>query len=315
VPHRSSPLFPQTLAGAKPAPFPRFIPPCLASLRNKIPAGTGFVHELKLDGYRVQGHLHDGQVKLYTRSGFDWGNRFPTVAADLRRMPGSFIVDGEVISSDERGRPSFSALQDDLNRGRYDRMVYYVFDLLYLDGFDIRAAPLIERKRALQSIMSAAREKAPRILFTEHFTDGAGLYEHACEMGLEGIVSKEANAPYRAGRREHWLKIKCWKQDRFAVVGFVPLGSRGLRKLRLARRDGDRLVYVGRVGTGWDRETAREIRRTLEPLAQPTSPLTKPIMRADTTWIEPRLDAEIRYAEISDDGILRHPSFRRLLCQ
>jgi bifunctional non-homologous end joining protein LigD len=298
---------------AKPAPFPRFIKPSLATLRTKVPAGPAFVHELKLDGYRVQAHLHDGRVTLYTRSGYDWMERFPTIAADVGRLPGSLVIDGEIISADANGRPNFSALQDDLKQGRHDRMVYYAFDLLHRDGFDTRPASLIDRKRALKSILSEAGLAAPRILYSEHFKDGADLYARASAMNLEGIVSKRFDAPYRSDRAEHWIKVKCWKRERFAVVGFVPEGPDGILKLRLARRDGDALVYVGRVGTGWDRETARTIRRALEPLARAASPLSTPLKKADTTWVEPKFDAEITYAEITDDGMVRHPSFKNLV--
>ena len=253
-------------------------------------------------------------MTLYTRSGLDWTKRFPTIGIDLARLPAkSLVIDGEVISADANGQPNFSALQDDLKRGRYDRMVYYAFDLLHLDGFDTRNAPLIERKRVLQSLLSQARDTAPRVLYSEHFENGPDLYARAGGMGLEGIVSKRADAPYRSGRTEQWLKVKSWKRERFAVIGFVPEGSTGLLKLRLARREDAALVYVGRVGTGWDRETARTIRRSLEPLARPMAPLTKLLRKADTVWVEPRFDAEITYNEITDDGMVRHPSFKRLV--
>ena len=298
---------------AKPAQFPGFIKPCLAMLRTKVPSVRGFVHELKLDGYRVQARLRAGRATLYTRSGLDWTARFPTVAADVAQLPAAeLVIDGEVISADADGRPNFSALQDDLQRGRHDRMVYYAFDLLHLDAFDTRAAPLIERKRMLQSLLAEAGATAPRVLYIEHFEDGESLYARAGAMGLEGVVSKRADAPYRSGRTEAWIKVKAWKRDRFAVVGFVPEGSFGILKLRLARREGDRLVYVGRVGTGWDRETARAIRRALEPLARPASPMSKPLKKVDTTWVEPRYDADVVYAEITADGMVRHPSFKGL---
>ena len=251
-------------------------------------------------------------MTLYTRSGFDWTNRFPTIATDVGRVPGSLVLDGEVISADADGRPNFSALQDDLKQGRSDRMVYYAFDLLHLDGYDTRAALLVERKRILQSILSDVGAAAPRLLYSEHFEDGADLYARASRINLEGVISKRFDAPYRSGRSQQWIKVKCWKQECFAVVGFVPEGSAGLLKLRLARREGDTLVYVGRVGTGWDRQTAQEIRRALDPLARPTSPLTKPLKKADTTWVEPRFDAEVAYGEMTDDGMVRHPSFKRL---
>src|SRR5713101_486729 len=202
----SSRFLARVLPGAKPAPLPGFIEPAHATLRSKVPTGARFVHELKIDGYRVQAHLLDGRVTLYTRTGLDWTTRFPTIAADVARLPaGKLIIDGEVISADATGRPSFGALQDDLKRGRYDRMVYYVFDLLHLDGFDTRAAPLIERKRVLQSFLAEAGTTAPRILYSEHFEDGADLYARAIGMSLEGIVSKTADAPYRSGRSQQWF--------------------------------------------------------------------------------------------------------------
>ena len=274
------------VAGREARTIPRLHQACLATLRSKVPSARGFVHELKLDGYRVQAHLHDGRVSLYTRTGLDWTTRFPTIAADVERLPaGQLVIDGEVISADATGRPNFGTLQDDLKRGRYDRLIYYVFDLLHLDGFDTRAAPLTERKRVLQSFLAEADTRAPRVLYSEHFEDGADLYARAIGMSLEGIVSKRADAPYRSGRSQHWLKVKSWKHERFAVVGFVPEGSEGLLKLRLARREGRALVYAGRVDTGWDRETAREIRRAVEPLARPTAPFTKSLKKADTTWV------------------------------
>jgi bifunctional non-homologous end joining protein LigD len=311
---REAPALPRKLFGAKPAPFPIFIAPCLARLSSKVPAGAGFVHELKLDGYRVQAHLRNGRVMLFTRSGLNCSNSFPSVAADVARLAaGDLIIDGEVISADTNGHPNFSALQDDLKRGRYDRMVYYAFDLLHLDGFDTRPAPLVARKSVLQSILSEAGAMAPHVLYSEHFEDGVDLYARANRMNLEGIVSKRFDAPYRSGRRGQWFKVKCLKHGRFAIVGFVPEGSNGILKLRLARREGTALVYVGRVGTGWGRQIGREIRRALDPLARSTSPLSKPLKKADTTWVEPLFDAEIDYVEITDDGMVRHPSFKRLV--
>jgi bifunctional non-homologous end joining protein LigD len=302
------------ISSAKPGPFPGFIEPCLASLRDKVSSGAGYVHEVKLDGYRIQAHLHDGRVTLYTRTGLDWTKRFPTIAADIGHQPaGKLVIDGEIISAGADGPPNFGALQDDLKQRRYDRMVYYAFDLLHLDGFDTRAAPLIERKRVLKSFLTEAASSAPGVIYSEHFDDGADLYTRTFRMGLEGVVSKRADAPYRSGRTEAWIKVKCWKQDRFAVVGFVPDGAGGLAKLRLARREGQALIYAGRVGTGWDHKTARAIRQALTPLARSTSPLSKPIKKKDTTWVEPRYDAEVMYADITDDGMVRHPSFKGLV--
>jgi bifunctional non-homologous end joining protein LigD len=302
----------RALRGAKVAPFPAFIQPCLAMPRNEVPTARGLVHEFKLDGYRVQAHIRDGRVTLYTRGGFDWTSRFATIVAGMTRVPAAkLVLDGEIICADQDGRPNFNALQDNLKRGRHDRLVYYAFDLSHLDGFDTRPAPLLERKRVLQSLLSECR--AQHIFYSEHFEDGTDLYARATEMKLEGIVSKMANAPYRSGRCEHSLKVKCLRRGRFIVVGFVPEGSGGILKLRLARRESGALIYVGRVRTGWDHKTAHAIRRALEPLACPMPPLTVPVKKRDTTWVEPRFEAEITYSEITNDGMVRQLSFRELL--
>jgi bifunctional non-homologous end joining protein LigD len=304
----------RALPGATPAPSHGFIEPALATSRSTVPAGGNFVHELKLDGYRLQAHVLGGCVTLYTRSGLDWTKRFATIAADVRRLPaGALILDGEIISADANGHPDFSALQEDLKRGRQDRFVYYAFDLLHLDGFDTRAVPLAERKRMLTFLLPDTRTKVSRVLYNEHFDDGVGLYGQANAMGLEGIVSKRADAPYRSGRGETWLKVKCHKFERFIIVGFSPEGSFGIANLRLARRARRELVYVGCVGTGWDRKTAAVIRRALAPLARSTCPLAKPINRADTIWIEPGYQADVAYTEITSDGMVRHPSFKGLV--
>jgi bifunctional non-homologous end joining protein LigD len=313
-PRSTSRFTARVLAGARPSPLPAFIKPCLATLRDQVTSARGFVHEPKLDGYRIQAHLRDGHVTLYTRTGLDWTNRFPAIAADVGRLPaGKLVIDGEVISADARGRPDFSALQDDLKRGRHDRMVYYAFDLLHLDGFDTRAAPLIERKRVLQSFLAEAGASASRVLYSAHFEDGADLYRRALAMGLEGIVSKRADAPYRSGRTDTWCKVKCWKSERFAVVGFAPEGTDGLLKLRLARREGSSLTYVGAVGTGWDRKAARSVRNALEPHVRPTSPLSKHVKALDTTWVAPVYDAEVAYSDVTAHGMLSRPVFKALV--
>jgi bifunctional non-homologous end joining protein LigD len=310
--HFSSRPLARALPAAKVAPFPAFIQPCLALPRNEVPTARGLVHELKLDGYRMQAHIQNGRVRLYTRGGFDWTSRFATIVASLTRLAAAkLVLDGEIICADRDGRPNFSALQDDLRRGRHDRLAYYAFDLLHFDGFDTRPAPLLERKRVLQSVLSEC--PAQRIFYSEHFEDGSGLYARATDMKLEGIISKMADAPYRSGRCEHWLKVKCWRRDRFVVVGFVPEGASGILKLRLARREAGALIYVGRVGTGWDQKTAGAIRRALEPLERPMSPLTLPVKKRDTTWVEPRFEAEITYLEITNEGMVRQPSFKALL--
>ena len=288
--------------------MPGFIVPALAALRDVLPAGAGWLHEVKFDGYRLQAHLSDRRVTIYTRSGLDWTKRFPTVADAIGCLPASkLILDGEVISAEPSGRSDFSALQDDLKRGRRDRLAFYAFDLLYLDGFDLRAAPLIERKRVLASFLA---EADTFVMLSEHFENGGELYARACAMGLEGVIAKRANAPYRSGRGDDWIKVKCLTSETFVIVGYVPEGPAGLAKVRVARRQGGKLVYVGRVGTGWDRKTAKAIRTALTPLARRDCPCDPPVRRTDTTWVKPRYQAEVVYSEITTDGMLRHPSFK-----
>jgi bifunctional non-homologous end joining protein LigD len=213
----------RALPGVKVASFPAFIQPCLALARNEVPTARGLVHELKLDGYRVQAHIRDGRVRLYTRGGFDWTNRFATIVADMTRLPAAkLVLDGEIICAEQDGRPNFSALQDDLKRGRHDRLVYYAFDLLHLDGFDTRPAPLLERRRVLQSVLSECR--AQRILYSEHFMDGTDLYVRATEMKLEGIVSKMANArvplgTMRALAKGQVLEVRSLRRGRLRPRG------------------------------------------------------------------------------------------------
>jgi bifunctional non-homologous end joining protein LigD len=240
------------LPGAKASPrAPAFIAPALATARTQLPTGAAYVHEPKIDGYRMQAHLHEGRVTLLSRNALAWTARLPTVAEDMARLPArALVLDGEVVSAAESGRVDFAQLQDDLKRKRYDRLCYYAFDLLHLDGFDVRGAPLMERKRLLRAFLPEANGRAPRVLYTDHFQDGAALYEAVCALGLEGVVSKRADAPYRSGRTESWVKVKCLRRERFVVVGFVPEGGGGIAKLRLARREGRELIYVGRVGTG-----------------------------------------------------------------
>jgi bifunctional non-homologous end joining protein LigD len=210
-----------SIPGAKRAKHPGFVKPQLATLRATAPADDKYVHEIKFDSYRIQAHLRGGLATIYTRSGLNWTKRFPTVAHAMGHLPATeIILDGEVVSPEENGRANFSQLQDDLSKPRYDRMVFYVFDLLYLDGFDLRACPLIERKEALAHFLSAAKNIAP-IHFSEHFeTDGASLFKQACDLGLEGIISKYKNAPYKSERNESWLKIKCSQSARYEVIGY-----------------------------------------------------------------------------------------------
>ncbi len=216
----------EAIPGAKKAGFPDFIPPCLATLSSVAPAGDEWVHEIKLDGYRMQGGIADG-VTLKTRTGLDWTAKFPTVAAACAALDGhQAILDGEIVSVNEGGISDFSGLQDDLKNGRQDRLAYYVFDLLYLDGQDLTGAPLIERKRALANLLAALPKHGVIVLSESLEASGPLILEHACKMSLEGIVSKRRNAPYHSGRVGDWLKTKCANSQEFIVLGYEPSDKR-----------------------------------------------------------------------------------------
>jgi bifunctional non-homologous end joining protein LigD len=300
----------RVLDGSTPGKHPGFVEPALATLRTKPPTGAGYVHEIKFDGYRVQAHLRGGLASLYTRSGLNWTKRFPTIAAAVGSIPATeLILDGEVISANERGAANFSALQDDLSRTRYDRMVYYAFDILYLDGFDLRAAPLVERKRVLEGLLKEAGDIGP-LHFSEHFDDGEMIFEKVCELGLEGIVSKARSAPYKSDRTESWVKVKCLQVARYEVIGY----KNGATSLYLGKRDGKDLVYVGKTGTGFTNSMILELARLLKPIALAKSPLSKLPDRKNKIdkWAAPKYWAEVEYRDITSDGLLRHTTFRGL---
>ncbi len=308
--HRSPARFiARMLQGAKAAPHPRFVLPCEPSLVQSVPAGDRWLHEIKFDGYRLQAQLQGGRAVIYTRRGFNWTARFPTIAQALEDLPANdLVLDGEIIVPNEHGQPSYDDLLQDLNRGAAGRFQYVVFDCLYLDGFDLRPAPLSKRQRVLAAFLEphVGQRLALSLVFE---TDGNRLLQMMRQSGLEGIVSKLRDAPYRSGRSKAWLKTKCTLTASFVIIGFVPDGS-GIGALRLARRDGPKLVYVGKVGTGFSARTSREVRAVLDGLVvdRPAVPLRK----AGTTWIEPRRTARIAYRAITADGLLRHPSFKGL---
>jgi bifunctional non-homologous end joining protein LigD len=231
---------------AEKSEMPGFIRPQLATLKTRAPKGDRWLHEIKYDGYRVQIHLNKGKRKVYTRNGLDWTKRFSVIAGALD-IPGQAIIDGEVVVVHE-GRTNFSELQAELAASRQDRLVFYAFDLLWRDG-DLRKHPQIERKQALSDLLGENGIELP-IIYSEHLTgDGQEMFEHAAKLGWEGIISKNAQAPYRSDRNEAWLKIKAVQTGKFPVIGFVK-DPTGVAALYLGKRAGKDLVYMGKVGTG-----------------------------------------------------------------
>jgi bifunctional non-homologous end joining protein LigD len=246
--------------GAKRAPFPGFITPCDPTLRQRAPDGPGWLHEIKIDGYRAQVHIHHGRITVYSRSGYNWTDHFHQIADAVKALSAhDLIIDGEATVFGNTGLPDFQALRRELAKRHSDRLVYLAFDLLYLDGYDLRNAPVIERKRTLQELLA---KPPPKLVYVEHFEmdDGEAVYRHACKLKLEGIVSKRRDSPYRSGRQETWLKLKCTKSDTFPIVAFVEkLGARPCKiaSLYVGRHDGDRLIYAGKARSGYTEEVAR----------------------------------------------------------
>ncbi len=266
------------LKGAKRAALPAFVEPCLATLADKAPDSANWIHEIKFDGYRLQARLDRGKVKLLTRNGHDWTRKFAGIADAAAALDAdTALIDGELVVEGEDGVTSFSLLQEDLKSGRQDRLVYYVFDLLYLDGQTLRALPLIERKDALAELVRNTPESTP-LRFSESIAErGPVLLRHACELGLEGIISKRGDAPYRSGRGHDWVKTKCTARQEFVIAGFTPstADARAVGALVLGVHRKGKLVYAGRTGTGFTHQSARELYRQLKALERKTTPFAE----------------------------------------
>lgn len=296
---------------------PDFVEPALATLVKAVPKGSRWLHEIKLDGYRIQAHLDNGNVRLLTRTGLDWTARFGTQIVDaVLALPArQAIIDGEIVVESGSGASDFSLLQADLGEDRGDRFVFYAFDLLFLDGFDLRAAALSERKGALKRLMEAADA---RLKYSEHFDESGHLVlKHACRLSLEGIISKVANAPYRSGRGRDWVKSKCSARQEVVIGGYVPssVSKNAIGSLVMGTHDGGEFVHIGRVGTGFSEQVARQLMRRLEPLRQETSPFTGRLTSTqskDVIFVNPETVAEIEFRGWTADAHLRHASFRGL---
>jgi bifunctional non-homologous end joining protein LigD len=297
--------------------LPDFVPPSLATLHSDAPRGAEWLHEIKYDGYRIQARLDHGKVRLLTRKNLDWTHRFKPIAAAVAALPAeTALLDGELVVEDDKGISSFSLLQSDLKDGRGDRQVYYVFDLLYLDGRDLTGEPLVARKAALQRLLKATGKNG-RIRYAEHFTeDGPVILKHACGLDLEGIVSKRKDAPYRSGRSENFIKAKCHNAQEFVVAGYSPASAdpHAVGALTVAVHDNGELRYAGRVGTGYTRKTARELWRRLKSLKIDKPPLTLPQdeRRKDVIWVKPQLVIEVEYRGVTHGDLLRQASFKGL---
>ncbi|WP_439625866.1 non-homologous end-joining DNA ligase [Shinella sp.] len=299
-------------------PMPARIEPCLAKLVSKPPAGPNWIFEIKWDGYRLAVHLERGHVRIITRGGHDWTDRFPAIADAARALPVSTaILDGEAVVLDDAGRSDFSGLQQALG-GRGGKRsasdaILYAFDLLYFDGHDITRMDQDDRRRLLADLVPEDADGAIR-LSQEIEGQGAAIFAAACEHGLEGVIAKDRTKPYRSGRNGEWLKIKCVASEGFVIVGYErstdALG--GIGRLLLAARQGDGLVYVGGVGTGFSSASATALRRQMDSIAVTSPPTDTGKKRKNVVWTAPTLVAEIEFRAWTADGKLRHASYKGL---
>jgi bifunctional non-homologous end joining protein LigD len=300
------------------APLPDFVPPALATLRTSAPRGEGWVHEIKFDGYRIQARLDHGEVRLLTRKGLDWASKFPNVAAAVAALPAeTALIDGEIVVEDENGVSNFSMLQQALKEGSRDRFVYYVFDLLHLNGRDLRDVPLIERKAELKRLLESAKTGRQTIRYSEHFTeDGALILQQACRMSLEGIVSKRADAPYRSGRVDTFIKTKCSNAQELVVGGYSPSTAmpKAIGALVVGYYDKGELIYAGRVGTGYTHATARDLWKRLHAMEIKQPPFdvipAAERRRRDVRWVEPKMVIEANLRGWTSDGLVRQAAFK-----
>ncbi|WP_407180424.1 non-homologous end-joining DNA ligase [Bradyrhizobium sp. STM 3562] len=288
------------------APFPGFVEPALASSIEKVPSGARWIHEIKFDGYRVQVHLANEAVKVFTRRGHDWTNRFKKVADDAWHIKaGSAIVDGEIVVPAADGTTDFSVLQNEL-KGRSTSIVLVAFDLLYLNGRDLRKLPLFQRKTELKKIIHGTE-----VQFSESFEiEGREMFAHACKIGLEGVVSKVRDSAYASGRGNNWVKKTCAQRETLTIAGFA-LDEGKWDGIYLGRRKGDDLAYAGKVDHGFDKVSAADLQRRLKPLIRKTQPYAKRVAHKGI-WVEPKLLAEVEYRAKSAEGKVRHPFFKGL---
>jgi bifunctional non-homologous end joining protein LigD len=292
---------------------PRYITPELARLVDEVPDGKGWVHEVKYDGYRIECVVDGKRTRLLTRGDKDWSDRFDTVvhaAHGLGRH--TALLDGEVVALDDTGRSSFQLLQRHLEEGARHPIRYFVFDILFLDGADLRDLPLTERRRKLRALIHSGHGA---IRPTEEISGhGQSVLRQACRRHLEGVICKRADAPYRSGRGPAWLKVKCTERQEFVVVGYTPPrgGRPGIGALLLAVHHGQGWKYAGKVGTGMDDDELTMLHRELSRIERKTSPVSdvQAHVALDVHWVRPEMVIEVSFTEWTKDGRLRHPVYR-----
>ena len=303
------------LAGARRAPQDEWTPPQLATLADRPPIGDDWVHELKFDGYRILCRVKNKSATLLTRNDNDWTAKLQRIAEAAAALPvKNAWLDGEVVALLPDGSISFQALQNAFDARSEANLVYYVFDLLYLDGYDLRQVPLLDRKRALAAIVPS--DASGLVRYSDHITGlGEVVFVQACHQGMEGMISKRVDAVYLAGRNRNWVKVKCGSRQEFVIGGFTnPSGSRvafGALLLGVYDKQGH-FRFAGRTGTGFSERSLKELHKRLTELEQVRPPFVNPPSGVDARgvhWVKPRLVAEVSFAEWTNEGLLRQAAF------
>jgi len=312
-PSKPGDLKPGRLAGALRAPMPARIEPQLATAAPRPPSGEGWLHEIKFDGYRTMAHLEGGTARLITRSGIDWTKRYGKLAAAFRDLPCSdAVIDGEIVVLDDKGISRFAALQDALASGHDELLVFYAFDLLHLNGWNLAGTELGKRKDMLETLLAGHVHAQSALQLSGHVEgDGQALYDQATEMGLEGVVSKRSSAHYTSGRSHSWSKTKALERGNFAIAGYTTSeAAEGLAALALGEWVDGELQYRGKVGTGFDAETLQSLLHRLEGLREGAAKLDG--APKEVISVRPVLNAHIHYANRTTDNALRHAVFKGL---
>lgn len=309
----------ESLAHARRTAQPQFLPPQLATARKSPPTRGRWLYEVKFDGYRIMAVLARGRARMCTRRGNDWSAKLRQIADELAKTKiKQAIFDGEVVAMGEDGISDFQALQQAFGREPGKGLMYFIFDVPFFQGRDLRRTPLEQRKQLLYDLFAKGALSGPHLRLSKHIEgDGAAIYEHACRMGLEGIIAKEASSTYESRRSLTWIKVKCARRQEFVIGGYTrPRGTRtAFGALLVGYHDSRGLRYAGRVGTGFDIRTLRELLARMRPLARDEPPFYDPprgSLAREAHWIEPRLVGEVTFLEITAGGRLRAPVFKGL---